>query len=381
MSEAPANKADHNSDGKLPSPIQLYVKVEVEGKPPREFNYDFQQDVISFGRDPSNDIQVPLTTVSREHARIFYEHGDYFLEDLNSTHGTKHNDSKLGPREKKLLRDGDHISIMSFSVEFRMSSAYLLERQPGEKTEHMARRMVQEIISSVAGTEVEPTTIRIMNGAKEGLRYDFKESQTEVVMGRSPDCDVIIDDHNASRRHSLIKRTWNGFTVQDLGSKNGVILNGSNIEGTVYLKDSDEIQIGGVKLLFIDPASRILNQFGGVGEDTAMDSNIALTQNEPPVAESEEEEHYEEDSSAQEHEYEEEAESASESSEYDSESLSGPVGAFDDEENLENEGNEDGEDIELPAVSTASAKGEILILVLGLSIFLGAIALFVFLKL
>ena len=143
MSQVPENESEAHANGKLPSPVQLYVKVEVDGKPPREFNYDFQQDVISFGRDPENDIQVPLTTVSREHARIFHEHGDYFLEDLNSTHGTKHNERKLGPREKKILRDGDKISIMSFSVEFRTTSAYSLERQPGEKTEHMARRMVQ----------------------------------------------------------------------------------------------------------------------------------------------------------------------------------------------------------------------------------------------
>jgi pSer/pThr/pTyr-binding forkhead associated (FHA) protein len=376
MSQVPENEREAHANGKLPSPVQLYVRVEVEGKPPREFNYDFQQDVISFGRDPENDIQVPLTTVSREHARIFHEHGDYFLEDLNSTHGTKHNDRKLGPREKKILRDGDKINIMSFSVEFRTTNAYSLERQPGEKTEHMARRMVQEIISSVSGTEIEPTTIRIMNGGNEGTRYEFKESQTEVVMGRSPDCDVIIDDHNASRRHCLIKRTWNGFTAQDLGSKNGVILNDVNIEGAVYLKDSDEIQIGGVKLLFIDPASRILNQFGGVGEETAMDSDISPIKTDEQ-AEVAEEEEYEE--SSEEQSYEEEEVSESESQEFEDDGPSGPMESFEGEDDPDDEDKE--EEIELPAVSNSSAKAEIIMLILGLSIFFGAVALFVFLKL
>lgn len=249
----------------------------------------------------------------------------------------------------------------------------------------MARRMVQEIISSVAGTEVEPTTIRIMNGVNEGKRYDFKDSQTEVVLGRSPECDIIIDDHNASRRHCLIKRTWNGYTAQDLGSKNGVVINGDTIQGVVDIKDSDEVQIGGVKLLFIDPASRLLNQFGGPSEDTAMESRVTvgpgeISQEEGPS------DGYEEEFSSQEYEAEEHSES---SMGYDEEPVSDPEQSFSDEaysegdpdeelEGIENDA-EDG-DIDLPSVTTSSAKGEIAILLVGLGIFLAAVAVFVFLK-
>jgi|GEM_PF-1323687 len=383
-SESVNSSNDVSADGKTPAPIQLHVRIEVDGKPPRDYNYDFQQREITFGRDPDNDIQVPLTTVSRNHARIFFEQGDYFLEDLNSTHGTKHNDTRLGKHEKKLLRDGDEISIMSFSVKFQMNSAYMLERKPGEKTEHMARRMVQEIISSVAGTEVEPTTIRIMNGVNEGKRYDFKESQTEVVLGRSPECDVIIDDHNASRRHCLIKRTWNGYTAQDLGSKNGVLINGESIQGVVDIKDSDELQIGGVKLLFIDPASRLLNQFGGPADNTAMESRVTVGPGEMPNEESVES--YEEEYSSEGYEAEEHSES---SIDYDEESISDPEQSFSDEaypesevdDELQNADSDEEEgDIELPSVTTSSAKGEIAILLIGLGIFLAAVAVFVFLK-
>lgn len=386
MSSESANSNHEVSlEGKTPAPIQLHVRIEVEGKPPRDYNYDFQQPEITFGRDPDNDIQVPLTTVSRQHARIFFEQGDYFLEDLNSTHGTKHNDTHLGKHEKKLLRDGDEISIMSFSVKFQMNSAFMLERKPGEKTEHMARRMVQEIISSVAGTEIEPTTIRIMNGVNEGKRYDFKDSQTEVVLGRSPECDIIIDDHNASRRHCLIKRTWNGYTAQDLGSKNGVVINGDTIQGVVDIKDSDELQIGGVKLLFIDPASRLLNQFGGPSEDTAMDSRVTIGPEEM-AAQEEGAEQYEEEYSSQEYEAEEQSES---SMGYDEEAVSDPEQSYSEEAYAEddvedelqaNEDDEENADLELPAVTTSSAKGEIAILLIGLGIFLAAVAVFVFLK-
>src|SRR5512145_2894292 len=100
----------HSAEGRGGAPpIHLLVRLQLPDKPEREFSYDFTKAVISMGRDPSNDIPIPLTTVSRKHARIFFEMGDYFLEDLGSTHGTEHNGRKLGKGEKCLLRDGDRI--------------------------------------------------------------------------------------------------------------------------------------------------------------------------------------------------------------------------------------------------------------------------------
>src|SRR5262245_34927294 len=255
------------TEQKLPPPVHLRVKLELPDRPTREFSYDFRQAVISLGRDPSNDIQVPLTTVSRRHARIFYEHGDYFLEDLGSTHGTDHNGRKLTKGEKRLLRDGDSIAIMSFSIRFKTTAGTLLDRQPGEKTEQLARRMVQEVLSTL-GSKTEPAALRVMNGPDEGKRFEIAEEQAEVTIGRSPECDLPLNDQNISRRHCLIKKHWHGFSAQDLGSKNGVLVNNKKIEGAHNLKDGDEIQIGGVKLVFIDPPSRLLDQFGGLNGET-----------------------------------------------------------------------------------------------------------------
>ncbi len=266
MSVRPATK----NEGKPVPPVHLLVRLELPDRPPREFAYDFRQEVITIGRDPGNDIQIPLTTVSRRHSRIFYELGDYFLEDLGSTHGTTHNGKKLGQREKKLLRDGDQIAVMTFHVTFKTTTSTMLDRQPGEKTEALARRMVQEVLSSLGGSSMELPCLRVMDGPAEGKRLEIPEHQSEVTLGRSPECDFPLEDQNISRRHALVKRTWNGFTVQDLGSKNGVLVNGKRAEGAVAIKDGDEVQIGGVKMTFIDPASRILDQFGVLGDETAQ---------------------------------------------------------------------------------------------------------------
>lgn len=264
-------------------PVHLLVRLQLPDKPVREFTYDFRQEVITLGRDPTNDIQVPLTTVSRRHARIFYEHGDFFLEDLGSTHGTEHNGRRLAGHEKKLLRDGDTVAIMSFSITFKTQTASMLDRQPGEKTEQLARRMVQEVLASLGGGNTEPPALRVMSGEDEGVRFEISEEQAEVTIGRSPECDLALNDQNISRRHCLIKRTWDGFTAQDLGSKNGVLVNEKKIEGAHPIKDGDEITIGGVKLTFIDPASRMLEQMGGFTEAT-VDSGALAQDGAPPAA-------------------------------------------------------------------------------------------------
>lgn len=255
------------SDAKSVPPVHLIVRLEVPDKPVREFSYDFRQEVISVGRDPGNDIQIPLTTVSRKHSRIFYELGDFFLEDLGSTHGTSHNGKKLATREKRLLRDGDQITVMTFHITFKTTMGSILDRQPGEKTEALARRMVQEVLSSLGGSNMEPPCFRVMSGSDEGRRLELQEDQAEITLGRSPECDFVLNDQNISRRHALVKRTWNGFTIQDLGSKNGVVINGKRADGAAAIKDGDEVQIGGIKLIFIDPASRILDQFA-LGDET-----------------------------------------------------------------------------------------------------------------
>ncbi|MCB9653069.1 MAG: FHA domain-containing protein [Deltaproteobacteria bacterium] len=246
--------------------VHLIVRLRIPEKPEREFAYDFQQDVISMGRDPTNDIQIPLTTVSRRHSRIFFEQGDYFLEDLGSTHGTQHNGRRLHAGERRLLRDNDQIDVMSFNITFKSASSTGLDRQPGEKTEALARRMVQEVLSSLDSSRTDLPSLRVMNGASEGLRYELKDQQAEIVIGRSPECDLAVDDQNMSRRHCLIKRSWHGFTAQDLGSKNGVLVNDVRIDGAKMLKDGDELQMGGVRIVFIDPPSRLLDQIGGPSE-------------------------------------------------------------------------------------------------------------------
>jgi hypothetical protein len=70
-----------------------------------------------------------------------------------------------------------------------------------------------------------------------------------TVAGRSPDCDVFLDDITVSRRHAELHRDAEGFTIKDAGSLNGTYVNRRRVESSP-LTGGDEIQIGRFKLVF-----------------------------------------------------------------------------------------------------------------------------------
>ena len=68
-----------------------------------------------------------------------------------------------------------------------------------------------------------------------------------MTIGRSRDCEIVIDDPNVSRRHAEIRKTIEGWMIVDLGSTNGVKVNGRRVRDKV-LSPGDEITLGLIQL-------------------------------------------------------------------------------------------------------------------------------------
>jgi len=63
-------------------------------------------------------------------------------------------------------------------------------------------------------------------------------------LGRSKDCDCVLDDPNISRKHAELRRSSSGdWQIADLGSTNGVKVNGRRV-GTTRLKSGDQVTLG-----------------------------------------------------------------------------------------------------------------------------------------
>ncbi len=73
-------------------------------------------DSLTLGREAGNDVRLPGLTVSRNHARLFWEDGHFVIEDAHSTNGLHVNGVR---RDRHVLYDGDHIAIGTFYMVFR----------------------------------------------------------------------------------------------------------------------------------------------------------------------------------------------------------------------------------------------------------------------
>ena len=65
----------------------------------------------------------------------------------------------------------------------------------------------------------------------------------EMVLGRSENCEIILDDDSVSRQHAVIRSTSKGFEIEDLGSTNGILVNDELVDSRI-LRTGDRIQLG-----------------------------------------------------------------------------------------------------------------------------------------
>jgi hypothetical protein len=81
----------------------------------------------------------------------------------------------------------------------------------------------------------------------DGRRVTLEEDP--IVIGRLPECSVVVEDTNVSRRHAEVRRDGPDVVVSDLGSTNGTRVNGAQVR-TRRLNDGDEITVGRTSLRF-----------------------------------------------------------------------------------------------------------------------------------
>ncbi len=71
-----------------------------------------------------------------------------------------------------------------------------------------------------------------------------------ITVGRQSDCQVVIDDHNVSRRHAEIRRTTAGWVVTDRDSTNGTKVNSEKVVDGRLLVDGDVVAFGSAHVRF-----------------------------------------------------------------------------------------------------------------------------------
>jgi Protein of unknown function (DUF3662)/Inner membrane component of T3SS, cytoplasmic domain len=82
----------------------------------------------------------------------------------------------------------------------------------------------------------------------DGQRYSL--NAPSIVLGRSSEADILVDDTGVSRRHLEIRTEGGTTTAVDLGSTNGSYINGHKVAGSMELTDGSTITMGRTKIIF-----------------------------------------------------------------------------------------------------------------------------------
>ncbi len=112
------------------------------------------------------------------------------------------------------------------------------------------------------------STLDESDGPKQ---FDLTEGET--VIGRHPDCDIVVEVGAVSRFHAKIVRRGNEYVLEDQGSRNGTFLNGHLISGGQALREGDRVRICEVELVFHADA---VPEFVGSSELTFPGSNFGV---------------------------------------------------------------------------------------------------------
>ena len=125
----------------------------------------------------------------------------------------------------------------------------LIRESVGETTLSLTPDEIDDELQAVPGDGLRgPTLVVRAGGGRAG--ESFRPTGERTVIGRSPECEIFLDDVTVSRRHAELAKDGATFTIRDLGSLNGTFVNKRRIESAT-LEDDDEVQIGKYRLTFL----------------------------------------------------------------------------------------------------------------------------------
>ncbi len=133
---------------------------------------------VTIGREPDNKVAMQLGVLSRHHAKVFFENGSWFVQDLDSANGSFFRGKQLAPNAKVELVNGDivHFGTVAMSISLAVSDGAQMKvvekivEKPVEKiVEKIVEKPVEKIVEKIVEKEVikEVPVAKVMNLPKE----------------------------------------------------------------------------------------------------------------------------------------------------------------------------------------------------------------------
>jgi len=176
-------------------------------------------------------------------AEVTDELGAYLLEQA------RREQVSLASRPVIRFQTDEELSLGEFGIQARLVRAHgdiEDEPQQGEHGHTMIYSGAERIAGPLQGARSSrtPRALLVLDGRS------MLVPPRGGVVGRSRDCDIVLDDGNVSRRHAELRVGPQGWTIVDLGSTNGVRVNGRRIVQSEALQPGDRIELGATTLQF-----------------------------------------------------------------------------------------------------------------------------------
>lgn len=173
------------------------------------------------------------------------------LEEYLSEHARRESHALLTPPRVQLETDED-LALGEFGIATRMVQPRHGHRaeEPDEQVESGATMIYKHPVPEAAavaspdeaGLERE---VAVLSWSGQRLRVDKRR----VVLGRSRECDIQIEDANISRRHAELRQEGTSFWIVDLDSTNGLEVNGRRVK-RAKLEPGDSFTVGSTEVTF-----------------------------------------------------------------------------------------------------------------------------------
>ncbi len=132
--------------------------------------------------------------------------------------------------------------------EFGIQTRNVAPEERGVSDEFERQESGNTMVYSTAARVAEPLReVAAVRTRRAFLLHDGRRlviANSGLIVGRSRQCDIVLDDPNVSRQHAEVRPRGGAWILTDLGSTNGTLLNRRRIGEPEVLSDGDEIEIG-----------------------------------------------------------------------------------------------------------------------------------------
>ena len=273
------------------------VRLKSKLKQLNDIEIEFSQ-VLTIGRESSNDIMIDSSYVSAKHAKIYMEDDNVYIVDFDSTNGTYIDGKKLESNQAYKINEKQKVILGSEDAVFelernlnkentqliknkdvytigRKSSNDIVINVPAVSSEHLIVKKenaewfiydnnstngtyLNSLQNKITSAKLEknqvvylgnykiPTNkiLKFLVGTEVKSSGKIQITQDILVLGRDPKSDIHISHPSVSFHHAKLKKTVSGYELEDLDSTNGTYVNGKQVKGTCSVKKDDEIQLG-----------------------------------------------------------------------------------------------------------------------------------------